>query len=99
MAQLSVAEKGMATTSEKYTIAHSNHVGLKFVALKSRICRRRLMLTTRPLTTAHIAASTHVPRIIKQDVGMTTGHNGGRHLSRCVLVDFLALPGNRSLHF
>ena len=34
MAQLSVAEKGMATTSEKYTIAHSNHVGLKFVALK-----------------------------------------------------------------
>ena len=34
MAQLSVAEKGVATTSEKYTIAHSNHVGLKFVALK-----------------------------------------------------------------
>ena len=34
MAQLSVAEKGVATTSEKYTIAHSNHVGLKFIALK-----------------------------------------------------------------
>ena len=34
MAQLSVAEKGVATTSEKYTIAHSKHVGLKFVALK-----------------------------------------------------------------
>ena len=34
MAQLSVADKGIATTSEKYTIAHSNHVGLKFVALK-----------------------------------------------------------------
>ena len=34
MAQLSVAEKGVTTTSEKYTIAHSNHVGLKFVALK-----------------------------------------------------------------
>ena len=34
MAQLSVAEKGIATTSEKYTIAHSNHVGLKFIALK-----------------------------------------------------------------
>jgi len=33
-AQLSVAEKGVATTSEKYTIAHSNHVGLKFIALK-----------------------------------------------------------------
>ena len=33
-AQLSVAEKGVATTSEKYTIAHSKHVGLKFVALK-----------------------------------------------------------------
>jgi len=27
-------EKGVATTSEKYTIAHSNHVGLKFIALK-----------------------------------------------------------------
>ena len=34
MAQLAVAEKGVATTSEKYTIAHSRHVGLKFVALK-----------------------------------------------------------------
>ena len=34
MAQLSAAEKGVATTSEKYTIAHSNHVGLKFIALK-----------------------------------------------------------------
>ena len=34
MAQLSVAERGVATTSEKYTIAHSKHAGLKFVALK-----------------------------------------------------------------
>ena len=34
MAQLAVADKGIVTTSEKYTIAHSNHVGLKFVALK-----------------------------------------------------------------
>ena len=34
MAQLGVADKGIVTTSEKYTIAHSNHVGLKFVALK-----------------------------------------------------------------
>ena len=34
MAQLSVADKGVATTSEKYTIAHSNHVGLKYIALK-----------------------------------------------------------------
>ena len=33
-AQLGVIEKGIVTTSEKYTIAHSNHVGLKFVALK-----------------------------------------------------------------
>ena len=33
-AQISVADKGVATTSEKYTIAHSNHVGLKFIALK-----------------------------------------------------------------
>ena len=34
MAQIAVAEKGIVTTSEKYTTAHSNHVGLKFVALK-----------------------------------------------------------------
>ena len=34
MAQLAVADKGIVTTSEMYTIAHSNHVGLKFVALK-----------------------------------------------------------------
>ena len=33
MAQIQVAEKGVVTTSEKYTIAHSHHVGLKFVAL------------------------------------------------------------------
>jgi hypothetical protein len=33
-AQLGGTEKGIVTTSEKYTIAHSNHVGLKFVALK-----------------------------------------------------------------
>jgi hypothetical protein len=29
-----VAEKGLATTSEKYAIAHSNHVGMKVIALK-----------------------------------------------------------------
>ena len=29
-----VADQGVATTSEKYTIAHSNHVRLKFFALK-----------------------------------------------------------------
>ena len=34
MAQIAVADKGIVTTSEKYTIAHSSHVGLKFVALK-----------------------------------------------------------------
>jgi hypothetical protein len=33
-AQLGVIETGIVTTSEKYTIAHSNHVGLKFIALK-----------------------------------------------------------------
>jgi hypothetical protein len=32
--QLNVAGKGIVTTPEKYTIAHSNHVGLKFIALK-----------------------------------------------------------------
>lgn len=33
-AQIAVAEKGIVTTSEKYTITHSNHVGLKFIAMK-----------------------------------------------------------------
>ena len=32
--QLRVADIGVVTTSEKYTIANSNHVGLKFVAPK-----------------------------------------------------------------
>ena len=29
-----MGEKGIVTTPEKYTIAHSNHVGLHFIALK-----------------------------------------------------------------
>ena len=33
-AQVQVGKKGVANTSEKYTIAHSNHVGLHFIALK-----------------------------------------------------------------
>ena len=33
-AQISVADRGIATTSEKYTVALSNHVGLMFFALK-----------------------------------------------------------------
>jgi hypothetical protein len=33
-ARISVADRAIATTSEKYTIAHSKHVGLKFFALK-----------------------------------------------------------------
>jgi hypothetical protein len=32
--QLNVAKKGLVTTPEKYTIAHSYHVGLKFIAIK-----------------------------------------------------------------
>ena len=34
MAQLQVAHCGIVTTSEKYTIAHSHHLGLQFFALK-----------------------------------------------------------------
>ena len=33
-AQLGVSDKGIVTTSEKYTIANSYHVGLKFIAVK-----------------------------------------------------------------
>ena len=32
--QLNVAKKGIVTTPEKHTIAHSYHVGLKFIAIK-----------------------------------------------------------------
>lgn len=34
MAQVQVAQVGIVTTSEKYTIAHSKHVGLQFFALR-----------------------------------------------------------------
>lgn len=34
MAQVQVANCGIVTASEKYTIAHSNHVGLQYFALK-----------------------------------------------------------------
>jgi len=34
MAQLQVAKVGIVTTSEKYTIAHSYHVGIQFFALR-----------------------------------------------------------------
>ena len=34
MAQVHVANCGIVTASEKYTIAHSNHVGLQYFALK-----------------------------------------------------------------
>ena len=50
------------------------------------------MLAIRPLTIAHIAASTHVLRIITQDVGMTTGHNGGRQLRLCAIRSFRHCP-------
>ena len=33
-AQLRVADRGVVTTSERYTIANSHNVGLKFVAVK-----------------------------------------------------------------
>ena len=33
-AQVQVGKKGVANTSEKYTIAHSNHVGLHFIAFE-----------------------------------------------------------------
>ena len=33
-AQLRIADLGVVTTSEKYTIANSHHVGLKFVPMK-----------------------------------------------------------------
>ena len=32
--QINVAKKGIVNTPERYTIAHSNHVGLKFIAIK-----------------------------------------------------------------
>ena len=42
MAQLNVAHCGIVTTSEKYAVAHSNHVGLCLFALKRHILQIQL---------------------------------------------------------
>ena len=47
--QLNVAERGIVTTPEKYTIAHSNHVGLKFIALKWADLKSSKSSTKRPI--------------------------------------------------
>ena len=56
--QLNVAKKGIVTTPEKYTIAHSYHVGLKFIAIKwsdlkddDKLARRPIDLLTPTLRT------------------------------------------------
>ena len=46
---LNVAEKGLVTTPEKYMIAHSNHVGLKFIALKWADLKSTQSSTRRPI--------------------------------------------------
>ena len=48
-AQIGVADKGIVNTSEKYTIAHSNHVGLKFIALKWADLKSSKNSTRRPI--------------------------------------------------
>ena len=47
--QLNVAKKGIVTTPEKYTIAHSNHVGLKFIAIKWADLKGAEQSTRRPI--------------------------------------------------
>ena len=47
--QLNVAKKGIVTTSEKYTIAHSYHVGLKFIAIKWSDLKDDDKLARRPI--------------------------------------------------
>ena len=42
MAQLNVAHCGIVTASEKYAVAHSNHVGLCLFALKRHILQIQL---------------------------------------------------------
>ena len=44
-----MAERGIVTTPEKYTIAHSNHVGLKFIALKWADLKSSKSSTRRPI--------------------------------------------------
>ena len=61
-AQICVADRGIATTSEKYTVAHSKHVGLKFFALKWQNCRSTMMTTGPPVMTLHTEASTDALR-------------------------------------
>ena len=47
--QLNVAKKGIVTTPEKYTIAHSYHVGLKFIAIKWSDLKDDDQLARRPI--------------------------------------------------
>ena len=47
--QLNVAKKGIVTTPEKYTIAHSYHVGLKFIAIKWSDLKDDDKLARRPI--------------------------------------------------
>ena len=47
--QLNVAKKGIVTTPEKYTIAHSYHVGLKFIAIKWSDLKDDDRLARRPI--------------------------------------------------
>ena len=47
--QLNVAKKGLVTTPEKYTIAHSYHVGLKFVAFRWTDLKEDDKLPRRPI--------------------------------------------------
>ena len=72
MAQLSVADKGVATTSEKYTIAHSNHVGLNTSPYNGRTCQCWSKMGSRQATVSHTEASMKVLRRPTQDTAATT---------------------------
>ena len=72
MAQLSVADKGVATTSEKYTIAHSNHVGLNTSPYNGRTCQCWSKMGSRPMMMSRTEASMNVLRSHTQDNATST---------------------------
>ena len=99
-AQISVADKGKATMSEKYTVAHSQHVGLKFFALKWQNLQMDDMTTGHPVMTLHTEALTFALRTNSPALKI---HRNELLICRsefCSLYhDYSCQTGNRLIHF
>ena len=100
MAQLSVAEKGLATTSEKYTIADcpQQSCWVKFIALKWQNLQDHIDVeeSSSDTVTATTAASGHGLRIDTQVVDRT---NSRQQFCRCVSLDLFGTTRKPELTF